>query len=78
MTVEVRFDQLEQRVKRLETDRDSHADKLDQVLHAVVDMHEDVRRLDARIDRLDARFDRLYEDLPAIIARAVAPLLPPR
>ena len=68
MTVEARVTKLEERVIRLEADRDSHSDKFGQLLHAVVDMHDDVRRL-------HARFDKLNMDLPDIIARAMAPLL---
>ena len=68
MTVETRLDQVERRVTRLDTDRDSHADKFDRVLQAIVDLHDDVRML-------NAKFDKQQASLPDIIARAVAPLL---
>ncbi len=61
MSTEVRVTRLEQRVDQLEVDRDGHTDKIDQVLQGVVDMHEEMRQL--------------RNDLPDIIARAVAPLL---
>ena len=61
MTVETRVKKLEARMETLAERVDSHDDKIDQVLRAVVDMHEDLRRLEA--------------NLPGIIARAVAPLL---
>ena len=60
MTAEARVGVLEQALTRLETDRDGHADKIDQVHVAIVDMQEHMGRLEAK--------------LPDIIARAVAPL----
>jgi uncharacterized coiled-coil protein SlyX len=68
MSTEVRVAKLEQRVTQLETDRHSQVEKIDKVLQAVVDMHDDLRRLDGRVARLET-------NLPDIIARAVAPLL---
>ena len=65
MSTEVRVSRLEERVDQLETDRDGHTEKIDQVLHAVVDMHNDLQR----------QIHQLRHDLPDIIARAVAPLL---
>jgi uncharacterized coiled-coil protein SlyX len=57
VTVELRVASLEGRVSHLESDRDSQGDKLDHLLKVVVDLHNDMRRLDER--------------LPDIIARAV-------
>jgi uncharacterized protein YoxC len=65
MTTEIRVKRLEERVDQLEADRDGHADKIDQVLHAVVDMH----------NGMQGQINQLRADLPDIIARAVAPLL---
>ena len=57
MTVEARVKNLEGRVGRLETDRDSHSDKLDHILRVMVDFHNEMRRYE--------------EQLPDLIARAV-------
>ena len=68
MTVEARVAKLEGRTETLEQRVDSHDEKFEQVMRAIVDMHDDLRRLDARVARLET-------NLPDIIARAVAPLL---
>lgn len=68
MDVEVRIQTSERRVLDLEAEIRQTRPKLDHVLTAIVDMHDDVRKLDKKVDRLEQK-------LPEIIARAVAPLL---
>lgn len=66
MNVEARIPALEERVAHLEVK--AIKPKIDQALEAIVDLHDDVRLLDGKMDRL-------RNDLPEIIARAVAPLI---
>ena len=61
MDAEAGIQALERRVVDLEAEMQHNRPKLDHVLNAIVDMHDDVRRLEKR--------------LPDIIARAVAPLI---
>ena len=68
MNIEARVIALEERVMFLEHKVKEIEPKIDQALHAIVDLHDDVRRLDRKVDQL-------RDDLPDIIARAVAPLV---
>ena len=68
MDVEARIQALERRIVDLEAEMQQNRPKLDHVLNAIVDLHDDVRKVDRKLDRLEHR-------LPEIIARAVAPLI---
>lgn len=61
VNVEARIIALEERLAELEAEVKANRPKLDNVLKAILDMHDDLRKFRA--------------DLPDIIARSVAPLL---
>ena len=68
MDTEAEIQALQRRVVDLEAEVQQTRPRLDQVLAAIVDLHDDVRVLGANSDRLE-------QTLPDIIARAVAPLI---
>jgi uncharacterized protein YoxC len=68
MTIEARTTKLEARVGTLEGRVDAHDEKLDQVLRAIVDMHDDLRAMRQEAQMREQR-------LPDIVAKAIAPLL---
>ena len=63
--IEVRFVAVETRANSLEADARTTSLKIDQALEAIVDVHDDVKAL-------CGEFRNLRDDLPEIIARAVA------
>lgn len=68
INVEARIIALEERVGTLEYKVRELEPKVDQVLEAVVDLHNDMNRFRSEVDRR-------FNELPDVVARAVAPLL---
>ena len=68
MTIETRVNVLERRVGDIAAIQQQHTSKIDDVLRAVVDVHNALREL-------RSEFRQLEDRLPEIIARAVAPLI---
>lgn len=71
LNVEARIAAIEDRLSEVEAEVKANRPKFDHLMQAIVDMHDDLRRVYAELGRLRT-------DLPTIIAESVAPLIRPR